>query len=120
MPWWKKKKINETRMEFLERGRVEFMELKNKCLCIKKEKIHLAKIKEERERMKEEESIHLAKMKEEREKMKEERERMKEERETLKEEKAIMIMDVDTLPLVQQEYFRQRQLEILGKRRSGN
>ena len=96
------KKINETRMEFLERGRVEFMELENKCLCIKKEKIHLAKMKEERE------------------KMKEERERIKEERETLKEEKAIMIMDVDTLPLVQQEYFRQRQLEILGKRRSGN
>ena len=70
-------------------------------------------MKEERERMKEEESIHLAKMKEE-------RERMKEEREILKEEKAIMIMDVDTLPLVQQKYFRQRQLEILGKRRSGN
>ena len=76
------------RMEFLERGRVEFMEQENKRFCIKKEKIHLAK--------------------------------MKEERETLKEEKAIMIMDVDTLPLVQQEYFRQRQLEILGKRRSGN
>jgi hypothetical protein len=41
--------------------------------------------------------------------MKEERERMKEERETLKEESAIMIMDVDTLPLMQQEYFRQCQ-----------
>jgi hypothetical protein len=45
---------------------------------------------------------------------------MKEERERMKNEKAIMTMDVDTLPLVQQEYFRQRQLEILGKRRSGN
>ena len=33
------KKINETRMEFLERGRVEFMELENKRLCIKEEKI---------------------------------------------------------------------------------
>ncbi len=75
-------------MEFLEKGRVEFMELENKHLCIKEEKIHLAKMKEERERM--------------------------------KNEKAIMTMDVDTLPLVQQEYFRQRQLEILGKRRSGN
>ena len=41
-------------MEFLERGRVEFMELENKCLCIKKEKIQLTKIKEEREKMKEE------------------------------------------------------------------
>jgi hypothetical protein len=107
------KKINETRMEFLERGHVEYMELENKRLCIKEEKIHLAKMKEERERMREEENIHLAKMKEE-------RERMKEERETLLEEKAIMTMDVDTLPLVQQEYVRQHQLEILGKRRSGN
>jgi hypothetical protein len=88
MPWWKKKKIAETRLEFLERGRVEYMKLENKRLCIKQEKIQLAK--------------------------------MKEERETLKEESAIMIMDVDTLPLVQQEYFCQRQLEILGKRRSGN
>ena len=76
------------RMEFLERGRVEFMEQENKRLCIKEEKIHLAKMKEERERM--------------------------------KKEKVIMTMDIDTLPLVQQEYFRQRQLEILGKRRSGN
>ncbi len=59
-------------------------------------------------------------MKEEREKKKEERERMKEERETLLEEKTIMTMDVDTLPLVQQEYVHQRQLEILGKRISGN
>jgi hypothetical protein len=109
MPWWKKKKIAETRLEFLERGRVEYMELENKRLCSKQEKIQLAKMKEERERIKEEETIHLAKMKEE-------RERMKEERETLKEESAIMIMDVDTLPLVQQEYFRQRQLEILGKK----
>jgi hypothetical protein len=82
-------------MEFLERGRVEFMELENKRLCIKEEKIQLAKMKEERERMKEE----------------------KEER---KEEKEIMTMDVDTLPLVQQEYFRLRQLEILAKRRIGN
>ena len=45
---------------------------------------------------------------------------MKEERETLKEEKEIMTMDVDTLPLVQQEYFRLRQLEILAKRRIDN
>ena len=75
-------------MEFLERGCIEFMELENKRLCIKEEKIHLAKMKEERERM--------------------------------KKEKVIMTMDIDTLPLVQQEYFRQRQLEILGKRRSGN
>ncbi len=49
-----KKNCNVTRMEFLERGRVEFMELENKRLCIKKEKIQLAKIKEEREKMKEE------------------------------------------------------------------
>ena len=107
-----KKKIAETRLEFLERGRVEYMELKNKHLCIKEEKIHLAKMKEEREKIKEEETIRLAIMKEERERKKEERERMKEERE-------IMIMNVDALPLMQQEYFRQRQLEILGKR-SGN
>jgi hypothetical protein len=100
MPWWKKKKINETRMEFLERGRVEYMELENKRLCIKEEKIHLERMKEERERMKEKE-----------------RETLKEE--TLLEE-AIMTRDVDTLPLVQQEYFHQHQLEILGKRRSGN
>ena len=88
-------------MEFLERGCVEYIELENKRLCIKEEKIHLAKMKEERERMREEENIHLIKMKEEREKKKEERERMKEERETLLEEKTIMTMDVDTLPLVQ-------------------
>jgi hypothetical protein len=85
------------------------MELENKRLCIKKEKIHLAKMKEERERIKEEETIRLAIMKEERERKKEERERMKEERE-------IMTMNVDALPLMQQEYFHQRQLEILGKR----
>ena len=91
----KEKKIAETRLEFLERGRVEYMELENKRLCIKEEKILL-------------------------ERMKEERERMKEERETLKEETAIMTRDVDTLSLVQQEYFCLRQLEILGKRRSGN
>ena len=72
----KEKKIAETRLEFLERGRVEYMELENKRLCIKEEKILL-------------------------ERMKEERERMKEERETLKEETAIMTRDVDTLPLVQ-------------------
>ena len=96
-------------MEFLERGRVEFMELENKRLCIKEEKIQLAKMKEETERMKEE-----------KERMKEERQIMKEERETLKEEKEIMTMDVDTLPLVQQEYFRLRQLEILAKRRMDN
>ena len=71
------------------------MELKNKRLCIKEEKIQLAKMKEERERM-------------------------KEERKTLKEEKEIMTMDVDTLPLVQQEYFCLRQLEILAKRRIDN
>ena len=34
-----KKKINEMRMEFLEKGRVEFIELENKHLCIKEEKI---------------------------------------------------------------------------------
>jgi hypothetical protein len=33
-----KKKIAETRLEFLERGRVEYMELKNKRLCIKEQK----------------------------------------------------------------------------------
>jgi hypothetical protein len=49
-----KKNCNVTRMEFLERGRVEFMELENKRLCIKEEKIQLAKMKEEMERMKEE------------------------------------------------------------------
>jgi hypothetical protein len=89
-------------MEFLERGRVEFMELENKRLCIKEEKIRLAKMKEKRERMKEE------------------RQRMKEETETLREEKEIMTMEVDTLPLMQQEYFHQRQLEILAKKRIGN
>jgi hypothetical protein len=88
------------------------MELENKRLCIKEEKIHLAKMKEEREIIKEEETICLAIIKKEREKMKVERERMKEERE-------IMTMNVDALPLMQQEYFRQRQLEILGKK-SGN
>jgi len=93
------------RLEYIERGRVEYMELENKRLCIKEEKINLAKMKEERERIKEEETIRLAIMKEERERMKEERE--------------IMTMNIDALPLVQQEYFRKRQLEILG-RRSGN
>ena len=82
-------------MEFLERGHVEFMELENKRLCIKEEKIQLAKMKEERQKM-------------------------KEEREKLKDKKEIMTMDVDTLPLVQQEYFRLRQLEILAKRRMDN
>ena len=82
------------RLEFIERGRVEYMELENKCFYIKEEKINLTKMKEERERKKEE------------------RERMKEERE-------IMTMNVDALPLMQQEYLRKRQLEILG-RRSGN
>ena len=105
MPWWKKKKIAKTRLEFFERGRVGYMELENKRLCIKEEKINLAKMKEERERIKEEEIIRLAIMKEERERMKEERE--------------IITMNVDALPLMQQEYFRKRQLEILG-RRSGN
>ena len=89
-------------MEFLERGHVEFIELENKRLCIKEEKIQLAKRKEEMERMKEE------------------RQKMKEEREKLKDKKEIMTMDVDTLPLVQQEYFRLRQLEILAKRRMDN
>jgi hypothetical protein len=114
-----KKKIAEMRLEFIERGRVEYMELENKRLCIKEEKINLAKMKEERERIKEEETIRLAIMKEERERKKEERERMKKERETLREEAAIMTMNVDALPLMQQEYFRKRQFEILG-RRSGN
>ena len=93
------------RLEFIERGCVEYMELENKRLCIKEEKINLARMKEERERIKEEETIRLAIMKEERERKKEERE--------------IMTMNVDALPLMQQEYFRKRQLEILG-RRSGN
>jgi hypothetical protein len=106
-------------LEFLERGRVQYMELENKRLCIKEEKINLAKIKEERERIKEEETFRLAIMKEERERKKEERERMREERETLREEAAIMTMNVDALPLMQQQYFRQRQSEILAKR-SGN
>ena len=126
MPWWKKKKIAKMRLEFIERGRVEYMELENKRLCIKEEKINLAKMKEERERIKEEETIRLTIMKEERERkkeererMKEERERMREERETLREEVAIMTMNVDALPLMQQEYFRQRQSEILAKK-SGN
>ena len=103
-----KKKIAESRLEFLERGRAQYMELKNKRLCLKEEKINLAKMKEERQRMKEE-----------RERMKEERERMREERETLREEAAIMTMNVDALPLMQQQYFRQCQSEILAKR-SGN
>ena len=89
------------RLEFIGRSRVEYIELENKRLCIKEEKINLAKMKEERERIKKEETIRLAIMKEERERKKEERERMKEERETLKEETAIMTRDVDTLPLVQ-------------------
>jgi hypothetical protein len=93
-----KKKIAESRLEFLERGRVQYMELENKRLCLKEEKINLAKMKEERQRMKEE------------------RERMREERETLREEAAIMTMNVDALPLMQQQYFRQRQSEILAKR----
>ena len=80
-------------MEFLERGHVEFMELENKRLCIKEEKIQLAKMKEERQKM-------------------------KEEREKLKDKKEIMTMDVDTLPLVQQEYFCQRQLQILAKKKN--
>jgi|UniRef100_A0A2N9IP58 hypothetical protein len=100
-----KKKIAESRLEFLERGRVQYMELENKRLCLKEEKINLAKMKEERQRVKEE-----------RERMKEERERMREERETLREEAAIMTMNVDALPLMQQQYFRQRQSEILAKR----
>ena len=82
-------------MEFLERGHVEFMELENKRLCIKEEKIQLAKMKEERQKM-------------------------KEEREKLKDKKEIMTMDVVTLPLVQQEYFRLCLLEILAKKRIGN
>ena len=89
-------------MEFLERGCIEFMELENKHFCTKEERIQLAKMKEETERMKEKRDI------------------MKEEMKTLKEEKEIMTMDVDTLPLVQQEYFRLCQLEILAKRRIGN
>ena len=68
------------------------MELENKCLCIREEKIELAKRKEERE------------------KMQEERQKMKE----------IMTIDLETLPQVQQEYFRTLQLEILAKRRIGN
>jgi hypothetical protein len=83
-----KKTFNEARMEFLERGRIDFMELENKRLCIKQEKIELAKRKEERQRM--------------------------------KEEREIMTMDLETLPQVQQEYFRALQLEILAKRRINN
>ena len=96
MTWWKKKKtFNEARMEFLERGRIDFMELENKRLCIKQEKIELAKKKEERERM-------------------------QEERQRMKEDKEIMTIDLETLPQVQQKYFRALQLEILAKRRIGN
>jgi hypothetical protein len=62
-------------MKFFERGRVEFMELENKHLCIKEEKIQLAKMKEEKERMKEE----TQRMKEEKERMTVETQRMKEE-----------------------------------------
>jgi hypothetical protein len=103
----KNKKFNVKIMKFLERDRVEFSELENKRLRIKEEKIQLAKMKEEREKMKEE----RAKLKEA---------FMKEERENLKEERNIITMNVATLPLVQQEYFRQRQLEILAKRRTNN
>jgi hypothetical protein len=35
----------------------------------------------------------------------------------MKEEREIMTMNVDALPLMQQEYFRKRQLEILGKKK---
>jgi hypothetical protein len=88
MPWWKKKKkTNEVRKEFLEKGRGDFIELENRRLCIEEEKIQLAKRQEERQRM--------------------------------KEEMEIIIKDLDTLPPVQQEYFRTLQLEILAKRRSG-
>ena len=52
--------------------------------------------------------------------MKEERKKIKEEREKIKEEKEIIIMNLVTLSLVQQKYFRQRQLEILAKRRTDN
>ena len=76
------------RMEFLEKGRVEFIELENKHLCIKEEKIQLAKMKEETQRIKEE------------------RERMTVETQKMKEEKEIMTMNIDTLPLVQQECDR--------------
>jgi hypothetical protein len=68
-----KKTFNETRMEFLERGRIDFIELENKCLCIKQEKIEVAKRKDERERM-------------------------QEERQRMKEDKEIMTMDLETLP----------------------
>jgi hypothetical protein len=44
----------------------------------------------------------------------------KKEREKMNEEREIMTMDLATLPLVQQEYFCQRQLEILVKRRTDN
>jgi hypothetical protein len=39
IPWLKKKKIAKTRLEFLEKGCVEYTELENKHLCIKQEKI---------------------------------------------------------------------------------
>jgi hypothetical protein len=82
-----KKKTNEVRKEFLEKGRGDFIELENRRLCIEEEKIQLAKRQEERQRM--------------------------------KEEMEIITKDLDTLPRVQQEYFRALQLEILAKRRSG-
>ena len=70
----KKKKTNEVRKEFLEKGRGDFIELENRRLCIEEEKIQLAKRQEERQRM--------------------------------KEEMEIITKDLDTLPPVQQEYFR--------------
>ena len=44
------KNYTVTRMEFLERGRVEYLEQENKHHCVQDEKIQLAKIKEEREK----------------------------------------------------------------------
>ena len=88
MSWWKKKNYSVTRMEFLERGRVEYLEQENKCLRVQEGKIQLEKIKEEREK--------------------------------IKEKMEIITMDLATLPLMQQKYFRQRQLEILAKKRTDN
>ena len=45
---------------------------------------------------------------------------MQEERQRMKEDKEIMTIDLETLPQVQQKYFRALQLEILAKRRIGN
>ncbi len=46
--------------------------------------------------------------------------KIKKEIKKMKEEKEIITINLATLPLVQQEYFCQRQLKILAKRRTDN